>query len=267
MRKQLFRSALLAALGLGGVTAAQAQSTDMLLGFNDAVGPTSAQNDYVVDLGAASLFTTTSTFTTRFANNIVYGTSGSNSFANTYGSDSNYKNNVAVGVVEYNGSPNPKTLYSTGLPGTINTWGAGNYANAGALIGSTSLGIYASTATGGSLLPWSSSVAASPTATGLSNPANPSGNSVYNLSGPVLTSLSSGVATLFLYESTLTSSGHTSTLSPFTEIGEFVIDANTDTATFTGSLVAVPEPPAYGLLAGAGLLVLALRRQFGRMMA
>jgi hypothetical protein len=48
--KNFYKTALLAALGLGSVVTVQA-STDLLLGFNDAAGPSSAQNDYVIDLG------------------------------------------------------------------------------------------------------------------------------------------------------------------------------------------------------------------------
>jgi hypothetical protein len=42
-------------------------------------------------------------------------------------------------------------------------------------------------------------------------------------------------------------------------MGQFVIDSSGDVAY---DVTAVPEPSTYGLLAGAGLLAFALRRQF-----
>jgi hypothetical protein len=49
--------------------------------------------------------------------------------------------------------------------------------------------------------------------------------------------------------------------------GYFAFNANTDSLTFTGAAVSVPEPTTYGLLAGAGLLVVSLRNQFRRKQA
>jgi hypothetical protein len=49
----------------------------------------------------------------------------------------------------------------------------------------------------------------------------------------------------------------------FSEIGTITIDVPTDTVTFNGiDSAPVPEPTTYGLLAGAGLLLVGVRRQF-----
>ena len=51
--KTTSKAALLAVLGLSAGMAVQAGSeTDLLLGLTDLAGPSSAQNDYVIDIGA-----------------------------------------------------------------------------------------------------------------------------------------------------------------------------------------------------------------------
>jgi hypothetical protein len=52
-----------------------------------------------------------------------------------------------------------------------------------------------------------------------------------------------------------------------TVLGDFTINATTGDAMWNGANSAVPEPATYGLLAGAGLLVLSLRRQISRVNA
>jgi hypothetical protein len=72
---------------------------------------------------------------------------------------------------------------------------------------------------------------------------------------------SSGIITETLYQSTEASLGATG--GAFSEIGTITIDVPTDTVTFNGiDSAPVPEPTTYGLLAGAGLLLVGVRRQF-----
>jgi hypothetical protein len=51
--------------------------------------------------------------------------------------------------------------------------------------------------------------------------------------------------------------------SPYTYLGYFTLDltGSNPILTFTSTLVSVPEPVTYGMFAGGGLLLLALRRQ------
>ena len=236
--KKLYRVALLAALGLGTATMAQAQ--EMLLGFNDAAGPSSAQNDYVIDLGTASQFTTTSTL------NLSSDFSAS-TFNTAFSSDVNFLTDVAVGAVAGGGAPTK--FYSTvGLGTSLNTASVGT---AAADAASPAIGEYASSTSGG----WSYWIAASPTL-----PGNNTAGSLENASVNPMENLSSGVVTENVFEAANSSTGRGATLSE-TEIGSLTIDLNTDSVTFTG-IDAVPEPATYGLLAASGLLIVSLRRQF-----
>ena len=64
------------------------------------------------------------------------------------------------------------------------------------------------------------------------------------------------VPTWYLYEDTRSS-------KPFGYEGYFNLDINDGTVSLTyDPVTAVPEPGTYGLLAGAGLLLLGIRRQF-----
>ena len=75
MKTKLYKAVLLAALGLGGITAAQAQ--DALLGFNSAPG-TGSGNDYVIDLGSGSQFNNQAILNFSFS---------STTFSNAFSSD------------------------------------------------------------------------------------------------------------------------------------------------------------------------------------
>lgn len=56
----------------------------------------------------------------------------------------------------------------------------------------------------------------------------------------------------------------TSGAQPWTELGTLTLNFGGATPTVTFDPVAVPEPATYGILAGAGLLALSVRRQLGR---
>lgn len=240
----MYKLALLAALGLVTVTSAQAGSSDFLLGFNDAAGPSAAQNDLVIDLGVASQFTANSTFSTSFSG-----------FSAAYSADGNALNDVAAGVVEGFTGAYPKTLFVTALS-TPPSIGSSAFNNAAAVAQSPTIGEYGSASTSG----WTYNIAASPTAPGTSATAGDVADQTH--SNP-LQSLSSGIVTENLFEVTKPSS--LGTPSAWSEIGTFTIDANADTVSYTGANVAaVPEPATYGLLSGAGMLLLGLRRQFTR---
>ncbi len=244
--KHTYRLALLAALGLATATGAQAQgSGDLLLGFNDLNG---TQNDYVVNLGSLSQFTTSSYTVLSF--------SGS-TFSTAYSADGNAMNDVAAGAVGgYTGGSNG-SLFQTAPNGGLPAWNSSMavaWLNAASEAQSPVVGEYSSAGPGNGNYGWSQMVAASPTVQG----SAPGGNVAGNSANP-LGYLTSGVITEQLYESTDSGVGSRgSTPSAFSDVGTLIINANNDTVTYFGT--AVPEPSVYGLLAGCGLLAVALRR-------
>lgn len=247
--KKLYKAALLAALGLASVTAAQA-STDLLLGFNDAGSTNSAaNNDYVVDLGALSQFTTTATIDLSSAFNAT-------TFAAAFGADlggssyGNY-NNVAAGAA---GGSSGGSVFGTGGATGSSSATAFNYqVNA---VGGVVIGEYGSA----SLNSWSSGIAAGPSGftPGLFVAAGGAPNPMFNLSG--------GTITEILYQSVYSGSGKSATATGFTEVGTLAIDVNTGSVIFTG-VAAVPEPSTYALFGGAGLMLLVFRNKFRRIQA
>jgi hypothetical protein len=248
--KKNYKLVLLAVLGLATVTAAHAATSDLLLGFNDAgATSTSAQNDYVIDLGAESLFTTTAVL------NLSSDFSAS-TFNTAFSADGNYLNDVAAGAVAGNITASTDTLFQTSPNGAsgLPTWTSGKLASfigAANFAGDSTVGEYGSTSGSG----WSAYVAVSPTAQGTYG-----GGSVAGDSANPTELLSSGIVSEELFEST-TSTARNSTPSAWTEIGTLDVNVNTDTVTFNG-VDAVPEPATYGLLAASGLLIVSLRRQF-----
>jgi hypothetical protein len=251
MRTKLYKAALLTALGLSSIATAQAGTTDVLLGFNDLAGPSGAQNDYVIDLGAASQFTTTT------YNLHLDGSFNSTTFNTAFSADTSYLTDVAVGAVEgYSGS-SPETLFQTGTP--VSNLSGENLLVAASYAQSPTIGKYASSTAGG----WSYYIAQSPSqvSNGGQNPAG----SLGNISGNPMVSLSSGTVTLNLYEDIYTG-GRNGTVSGFSEIGTLAVDVNAGTVIFNG-ITPAPEPTTCALFGGGALLLIALRNKRNKIKA
>ena len=212
---------------LGGM-ATQAQTTDLLLGFNDAAGSSAAQNDYVIDLGIGGsnlvANATANGGSVTFTNIISVTT-----FNTAFSSDGNALNEVAAGIVGGNSLPttNPKQLFITclSLPGTINY---SQFNDAVQDAQTPTIGEYPSVSSSATAN-WSEVIAASPTEPG----TEPSGTSVAAISGgnPMGT-LSSGILTLNLFENTETSGTHP-TVKGWVQVGVFNINVNTHTVKFS----------------------------------
>ena len=238
----------LVASGLAGLSAAQA--SDLLLGFNDAAGPTAAQNDYVIDLG----YSGTALITAANADGGTINLSSvfnSGTYSTAFSADASAANDVAVGVVGAS-SGSPKYLFQTanGKPAVTTP---GQFANSTGSAQTPPVGEYGSTASPG----WSFNVAVSPTKVGNDG----TGDDVADQTGNPLGQLSGGAITLNLWGNTETGT-LTKTVGGWVNEGTFAIDPGTDAITF--STVAVPEPSTYGLLSGAGLLAVSLRNKLGR---
>ena len=256
MNKQLYKAALLAALGLVGTTAAQAQYTpgDLVIGFaSTGAGVT---EDYFVDLGSYSSLTVNdnlsstisySTLSTIFGNNLTTG-------------------NVNVGVVGENGNSGmwvsanratgpytpPYTQANSTPPSTPTS---GNYSTGTSIIGGLDPVQGANGLAQGNAASWSYLIAATPSVGGTA--ANPLSTIIANPMAALSTDGSGGYGANFdMYEDTRSS-------KPFGYEGYFNLDINDGTVSLTyDPVTAVPEPGTYGLLAGAGLLLLGIRRQF-----
>jgi len=247
-----YKLALLAALGLASVVTTQAQ--DLLLGFNDANGPTTAQNDYVIDLGV----TTSQLLSDAAGAGGTYNLGAvinANSFNSAFSSDGNAANEVAAGIVGTtypSGSPVTIAITGSSVPTTFTSGSAFN--TAGAAAAGVPTGVYASNGQSAVNTGWTFLVAQSPTQAG----SNPNGTSIASLTSNPMGTLPSDVLTIGLYEATRGGSGLHPTAGAFSEVGTFTINASTDNVSFTA---AVPEPSTYGVLAAGGLLIVSLRRQ------
>lgn len=234
--KQLYKAALLAALGLASVSAVQAQSYtpgDLIVGFTTGGG-----NDLLYDLGQASALYNGETF------------SGLSSLLS-----SDTLSSLSWGVLGMSAnSGSPRTAYTTtavGItPTTIN--GASKFST----LDNNFLAIvendFSSTPSAGS----SATVSASATTSWYTETDNSSPGNTYinNYENPNVTGVGSDSFSQVLNNNT----------AP-TLLGGFTLGAD-DSFTYN-TVSAVPEPTTYGMLAGAGLLMLSFRNQLHRKQA
>ena len=247
--KENIKIAALITIGLASISAAHASSTDLLLGFNDAAGPSAAQNDYVIDLGLNG----NTLIADANGNGGTWNLSSSfnaGTFSTAFSADTAYLNNVAAGVVGGISSPT-KTIFQTDLIGNTPAVAfSGQFNNSLSSAQSPTIGEYSSS----SGLGWSTYVAIDPNTPG--SLSSTTAKDIADQTGNPVGFLSSGSIALALWENTKTGS---STVNGWVDEGTFNIDVQSDTVTFTTT--AVPEPGTYGLMAGFGLLAVGLRHQ------
>jgi hypothetical protein len=258
--KTTTRIAVLLATGLASFTTARASAQDLLLGFNDAAASSSsAQNDYVIDLGYTGsglvAAANANSGTINLSSTLTPSTFNSAFEAN----DSSWASHVAVGVV---GSPNTSPvnyLYLTTTGAKPPTITPGQFDNASGSAAGPVTGEYSSASGTTAENGWTYNVATSPTQTG----SDVSQTDVAAATGKnPLTLLSGGSASLTLWGISETTSGVHETVGSWVDEGTFNFNLNSDQITFTTS--AVPEPTTTGILAGAGLLAVLLRQQLKR---
>jgi hypothetical protein len=262
--KRFTKTALMAvgvALASQGARAQTANPGDLILGFTQ-VGNTSG-NDYVIDLGSSFLSTPGVT--------VLSGDVSASTFHSTFSFTAG--NPVNGGVVGGNNTGGQGTeVWTTTLrsgsnpatsPGTETKPAKPGTQGAVTLAAATPTGVTLGTPSqnDSGLGSWTQQISADPTHPGtvsgsftatLGNSANPL--RAFNPAG----NTGNRVLTEDLWNETLPASG----TAVWTYQGFFTLDfsGSSPLVTFT-SPVAVPEPSTYGILAGAGLLVLSLRRQ------
>lgn len=220
--KNTYKVALLAALGLAGVSSAHAQYTgDLLVG----IAQTGSANTDVIDLGSFASLTDGETWdltTSLAAAGITLNSS------------------AVFGVVGYENASTPDQLYVTdsATPANLSNTTHFNAPKADVLTLGDNQGAQVSGNSSGT--DWASQTEGT---TGLAGALG------YNINSSVDSS-----AQLWTIIANNSAPSEDLTFS-FTSIGS-------DDVLQYGT-AAVPEPSTYGLLAGAGLLVVALRRQFG----
>ena len=257
--KNSYKVALLAALGLTVAVAAQAQTpvaNDLVLGFTStAPGVTS---DYIVDLGqlptaqntqigsGVSLATLSSVFGSALANGqvnagIVGGTAAGSKAAFTTTLDN------GTGTATVAGSTAPISASKSQL------------SQVGSIATSLTTGVVSQNPVG--QIGFFTSVAETPTTVGSAN-----NNVASDLgSNPLSTIGTSEIITLDLWKNAGTAATGTA-VTGWQYEGDIQIDLSGTTASvvFDPAASSVPEPTTYGLLAGAGLLVVSLRNKLAR---
>jgi len=237
---------------------AQISANDLILGFNQA-GVSSS--DYIVDLGNASTAAGVGGSSVVDLSSAINMSSFNTAFAGG-------PNGVAVGIAGGNNGIGTKDVFATQLRnglGTPSVAGSATPANpssatfistaAAAVNAISPLGV---TPSSGSTS-WSTQVAPSPSG---------SGAFVNDIGVNPESTITGSTIIEDLYQDNRSGSlGQTG----WAYDGYFTLtflSPSSESLTFTpASFVPVPEPATYGVLAGAGLLALCLRRQLGRQTA
>jgi len=259
MKKNLYKAALLAALGLGGIAAAQAatpMSGDLVIGFTST---TVGTQNYIIDLGQ---------FSGMGVNDSLGSLLDATTLQSIFGND---LTGVSVGIVGQTGGG---TLYQTttrnsgpfSVPynladSTTPTAPAFNgFINAAASdVASLNVGGAFSRGTGANMVAgdWNGNIAQDAATAGYATAdwtdevGNPMGSLVSDGNGGYSINLD-------LYQD----SAGSSATRQFQYDGYFNLDIVGNSVSLTYNPTAVPEPTVCGLLGGAGLLLLGLRRKF-----
>jgi hypothetical protein len=267
--KNSYKAALLVALGLSGASAVQAQN-ELYLGFTGAPANNTAGSDIVIDLGQSStLVGQTSvvnlsgdlTSTEISAFNSVFTTPGITPYMSVIGANNVTGSGDAFGTRLRSAAANA----------------AGIDANAGSSLSikasSTSLVGAANALASDSDLPSPAGSFVQDTSKNYSTQIGTGSGSFSSKSGFGQTVAAavgnstdgSGIVIEDLWETTpyVNSSTPNNFYEGFFTFNDTVPGA--PTLTFTSAdVTSVPEPTTYGLIAGAGLLVVSLRNQFRR---
>lgn len=260
------------AIAAAGVTlacqGAFAQNGDLLIGFN-GFSVSSTASDYIADLGASStiiadaantelnpsgsvLTSFTPTVSSSLNVGVVGGIAGN-------GSGYIYETTLRVGGTTY------ATAGTETKPGNVSR---GNADNAAGTLGSlvSGLGTIASASTlNGSTASWTESVSQGPGQVGSAN-SSYAGILVNNTAAGAYMANFGSSSTIVedLWRASIPATGSVI----FSYVGDLTINLSGSTPSVIWDAVsAVPEPGTYGVIAGAGLLLLALRRQLVRNIA